>query len=95
MQPRRRFGISYYTASESDGGVVVQSVTVGSIAHWSGIRPGDIITHINGQSVQSAEQVLKVLGELCTLEKFAQVVFCETAFERDTCRLQRARDDWT
>ncbi|RZF38462.1 hypothetical protein LSTR_LSTR011952 [Laodelphax striatellus] len=48
-------------------GVLVWTVAVGSPAHASGLQPGDIVTHINGQVIESAATVYKILESISTL----------------------------
>ncbi|XP_039279558.1 serine protease HTRA2, mitochondrial [Nilaparvata lugens] len=48
-------------------GVLVWTVAVGSPAHVSGLQPGDIVTHINGQVIESATTVYKILENISTL----------------------------
>uniref|UniRef100_A0A914V1F9 Serine protease HTRA2, mitochondrial n=1 Tax=Plectus sambesii TaxID=2011161 RepID=A0A914V1F9_9BILA len=73
--PRRRFvGLAYYLLDDEakrqdpdyaslECGAVVHSVTVGSPAHFCGIEPGDVITKINGQQVNSTTNVQKALHD--------------------------------
>uniref|UniRef100_A0A914XAA7 Serine protease HTRA2, mitochondrial n=1 Tax=Plectus sambesii TaxID=2011161 RepID=A0A914XAA7_9BILA len=73
--PRRRFvGLAYYLLDDEtkrqdpdyaslECGAVVHSVTVGSPAHFCGIEPGDVITKINGQQVNSTTNVQRALHD--------------------------------
>ncbi|XP_074644024.1 serine protease HTRA2, mitochondrial-like isoform X1 [Tubulanus polymorphus] len=44
-------------------GVLIHKVVIGSPAHRSGMRPGDILIQINGASVRSAKDVYKATAE--------------------------------
>lgn len=48
-------------------GVLVWKVIIGSPANVGGLRPGDIITHINGKSVLSSGNIYEALGEKGTV----------------------------
>ena len=50
-------------ATDLHGGVVIQEVHDGAAA-MIGLRPGDVITHLNNQAVQSAKVFTKIAREL-------------------------------
>ncbi|HZJ95662.1 MAG TPA: DegQ family serine endoprotease [Thiopseudomonas sp.] len=50
-------------ATDLQGGVVIQEVHDGAAA-MIGLRPGDVITHLNNQAVQSAKVFTKIAREL-------------------------------
>lgn len=45
------------------GGVLVYKVLIGSPAYSGGLQPGDIVTHIDGQPIKSANDVYTVLQQ--------------------------------
>ncbi len=47
---------------EAESGVLVTSVTPGSPAAESGVRPGDVISEVKGQPVESASQFEKIVS---------------------------------
>lgn len=61
MQPsgRQRFGITMNPAGE---GVMVSAVTVGSPAAQAGIRPGDQIISVNGQTIANPNAMIQLVG---------------------------------
>ncbi len=56
---RQRFGI---TMRQSNEGVFVQGVTVGSPAAQAGIRPGDQIVSVNGQAISDPNSMIQLVG---------------------------------
>ena len=56
------FGVHLRSEGSSVGSTKVTSVEAGSIAELSGVRVGDAIHDINGQSVQEAEHAAHLLG---------------------------------
>jgi len=50
-----------YVPRDVTHGVLVWKVVVGSPAHAGGLKPGDIITHINDEPVEGASTIYKVL----------------------------------
>ena len=66
----RRLGVSVseLTSQLADhlgakGGVLVTSVTEGSAASRAGLKAGDVITSINGQRIESPEDLLRTLRD--------------------------------
>jgi S1-C subfamily serine protease len=47
---------------ENTQGVLVSQVTEGSAAQKAGIRPGDVITSINGQTIKSNSELRNAIG---------------------------------
>lgn len=84
VPPRRYMGITMITLTPSilhelkdrkhsipndiEFGILVWKVIIGSPAHRSGLRPGDIVTHINGQPVQNANSVYEFSESSPTLK---------------------------
>ncbi|MEO5897361.1 MAG: PDZ domain-containing protein [Vicinamibacterales bacterium] len=58
----------YFGAKE---GVLVSSVEDGSAAAKAGVKAGDVVTSINGQTVQSPADVRRELGRIDTGEEFS------------------------
>jgi len=50
------------TAGYEGHGVMIGDVEAGAPAHRSGLRPGDIITHINGQPINSQRQIPAIVA---------------------------------
>ncbi|XP_077296597.1 HTRA2-related serine protease [Arctopsyche grandis] len=48
-------------STEVSHGVLVWKVIIGSPAHGSGVYPGDIITHVDGEPVKGANDIYKTL----------------------------------
>ncbi|CAB3377044.1 Hypothetical predicted protein [Cloeon dipterum] len=77
MKKRRHIGITMVTItpelryemtqrnmisiSDDVTGVFVVKVVIGSPAHKGGLRPGDVVTHINGQQVKNVQDIFKCL----------------------------------
>ncbi|XP_059470779.1 serine protease HTRA2, mitochondrial [Neocloeon triangulifer] len=53
---------------EDVSGVFIVKIVVGSPAHKGGLRPGDVITHINGEHVKSVQDIFKSLESSQSLE---------------------------
>lgn len=49
---------------KSNRGAVITQVVAGSAAERSGLRPGDIVTHINGKTVKNADTLRNSVGLL-------------------------------
>ncbi|XP_048744225.1 serine protease HTRA2, mitochondrial-like isoform X5 [Ostrea edulis] len=47
--------------SKVEQGILIVAVVSHSPAHYAGLSPGDVITHINGQSVTSTSQYFKAI----------------------------------
>jgi serine protease Do len=70
MASRSRLGITVHTLSSqladyfgAKDGVLVTSVADGSAAARAGIRAGDVIASINGEAVQSSEDLMRSLRD--------------------------------
>jgi serine protease Do len=59
------------------GGAVVSEVEQGGAAATSGIRPGDVITQINGQPIKTVDQASKALDAVAANRTARIVVFRE------------------
>jgi C-terminal processing protease CtpA/Prc len=63
-------GLAPYFGVEAGGGVLVLDVIEGSAAEKMGVKPGDVITKIDGEKTGSAEELVSAVGGLETGEKF-------------------------
>lgn len=52
--------------NDFQGGVLVWKVILGSPAHQGGLQPGDIVTHIDGKPIKSANDVYDILKQTKT-----------------------------
>ncbi len=51
-------------ALDDGGGIELVNVYIDSPAYAIGLRPGDVITHINGQPIQLARQALNLVAAM-------------------------------
>jgi serine protease Do len=54
------------THRELGRGVRVDQVSPGSVGHYAGLRPGDIILQIDRKNVENAEEFRKIVAKLPT-----------------------------
>ncbi|KYN23361.1 PREDICTED: serine protease HTRA2, mitochondrial [Trachymyrmex cornetzi] len=57
----------YYDYTNVRHGVLVWKVMVGSPAYIAGLKPGDIVTHANGESVLDSSNIYKILEQPGTI----------------------------
>ena len=67
-----RFGFTVYTFPAEGGGLELMEVEEGSDAHAKGLRPGDVITHVDGQPISAVQDLTRAKqerepGDLVTL----------------------------
>lgn len=65
-----------------DSGLEVQDVAPGSIASVLGLRHGDVVTEVNGKSIQSPEDVKKVLSDRASDADVSVVVLGDNGHRR-------------
>ncbi|MFC1497980.1 PDZ domain-containing protein [Verrucomicrobiota bacterium] len=52
---------SHFKKKQNDPGIVVSKVETGSKAAVAGIRPYELITHVNGNPITSIDQIVKII----------------------------------
>jgi serine protease Do len=68
--PQEKFpvlGIEFEPASgeiETDDGLIVKEVIIGSVAESKGVKPGDKILAVNGDSIMSRKQYENIIGKI-------------------------------